>query len=76
MMEVCCSLEAAGMKWARWGNERSIDAGTPKVGKEVTEEKKLNSEGNMENMTRQIGRVLLVDWLGVYWIDGEQFEYE
>lgn len=72
MMGVCCRLEATGMKWARWGNEHSTGAGTAKVGKEITEEKKLNSEGNMESMTRLIGRVLVVDWLGVYWIDGRR----
>lgn len=51
---------------SRWGNEHDIGAGTPKVGKGATEEKKLNSEGNTENMTRLIGRALVVDWLGVY----------
>lgn len=57
---------------SRWYNEHDIGAGIPKIGKEATEEKKLNSEGNTENMTRLIGRTLVVDWMGVYQIDGRK----
>lgn len=37
---------------SRSGNKHNIGAVAPKVGKEVTEDKKLNSEGNTENTTR------------------------